>query len=167
MFFIKQLNVLNQSSEAIRKSQEEEISCLREDMEVLLTLRAQCNICIRKNIRLLHHNTGIKSNTDPHMYSLINTQTNQLILPSNPPLQISQPQVIQTITPKIPAPSQSSPSEQSSNSLWPTFNIFSYFFSSSSTQGNLQTNNSNNLHNIPNNTKDIIQRVQNNFCREI
>ena len=156
------MSVVNQSSEAIRKSQEEEITCLREDMEVLLTLRAQCNICIRKNIRLLHHNTGIKSNTDPHMYSLINTQTNQLVVSPNPPVQTIPAQLIQSNPPQIVSPLSTSTSHsnehQSSSSLWPTFNIFSYFFSST---GNSHANHTNNSHAIPNNTinQDIIQRV--------
>lgn len=150
------MNVLNKSSEAIRKSQEEEITCLREDMEVLLTLRAQCNICIRKNIRLLHHNTGIKSNTDQHMYSLINTQTNQLIIPANQPPQAPQPQVLQVNHSQIIATPHSNDQQSSGSSLWPTFNIFSYFFSS----GHSTANNSNHPHTNANNiNKDIIQRV--------
>lgn len=120
----------------MRRSQEEEIACLREDMEVLLALRAQCHTCIRKNIYLLHHNTGIKSNTDPHMYSLTNTQTTHPHPPPQLPQQgsaSSSTTIAHTATPSHQPTLSSSPmpSTPTATSLWPTFNIFSYFFSSS------------------------------------
>jgi hypothetical protein len=152
---LAQLEVCQKSSEAIRRSQEEEINGLREDMEVLLTLRAQCNTCIRKNIYLLHHNTGIKSTTDPHMYSLIST--------AHPPTTatattggstasstaLSATQSSQTIGASTPS---SSTPLSSSASLWPNFNLFSYFFSPSSAPPLSSSS-------IPTNATDIIQRV--------
>lgn len=127
------MEVCQKSSDAVRRSQEEEITCLREDMEVLLALRAQCNICIRKNIHLLHHNTGIKSTTDSHMYSLTNTQLNhqssQLAQPVAAPLSHSnQKQVSSSLSNSTTAATPT----PTSTSLWPSFNLFSYFFSSTS-----------------------------------
>jgi hypothetical protein len=138
-------------------------------MEVLLALRAQCHSCIRKNIHLLHHNTGIKSfsHTDPHhMYSITNTATNhQHSVPTQqqPHTQAQAVAVTQVTTGGTVVPSfasVSSSSSSSSSSLWPTFSIFSYFFSSSSSSSSAAVSSPGSSGGVPSAlSTDIIQRV--------